>query len=229
MGLAFMNSSLRKIALARRLKTVAEAADWLSDGNLLIYPTETFFALGCTVDNSEGMNAIYTLKLRERNKPLPVLGASIACLEKIVQLNFVVKRLGEVFWPGPLSILCPALSTAPSHLQNARGEISVRITSCANAAFLCEKLGKPLVATSANLSGEPPALKPEELAPTFMEKAAASKTGVGIILWPGENGLRLPSTIISLTMEGKIRLLREGRISAQRIARAGFEVETGEA
>lgn len=209
----------------KRLQTVEDAAHWLSDGNLLIYPTETFFALGCPVSNSEGMEAIYSIKGRDHRKPLPVLGSSISNLEKIVRLDLVAKRLGEIFWPGPLSILCQALASASLQLQNANGEISVRVSSNAQARKLCEALASPIAATSANLSGKPPAMREWEFTEDFIASANASAIKVGFAGWSSVNRERLPSTIIAPKENGKIRLLRAGQISANSIVSAGFEVE----
>lgn len=192
---------------------------------MLIYPTETFFALGCPVDNSEGLKAIYDLKGREINKPLPALGSSFVNLEKLVRVDNGRRRLGEMFWPGPLSILCDALPAAPLPLRNADGEISVRITADEKAAELCEKLGTPLVATSANISGEFPAVSPEDFSAEFMVKIEASQTRVGFACWPWQNNPPLPSTVVAISGKGKIRMLREGRITAARLREAGFEFD----
>lgn len=171
------------------------------------------------------MEAIYSIKRRDHRKPLPVLGSSISNLEKIVRVDRVAKRLGEIFWPGPLSIICPALASAPIPLQNANGEISVRVSSNAKARELCEALASPLVATSANLSGEPPAMREWEFTEAFIANANASTIKVGLAGWPCENRERLPSTIVTPAENGKIRLLRLGQITANSLVRAGFEVE----
>lgn len=210
------------------LPTPGEAAEWLGRGHLLIYPTETFYALGCAANRPEAIREIYAIKGRDPKKPLPVLADSLANLKKIVEIDENALLLGRHFWPGPLSLLCAAKAEAVPYLKNPRGKTGVRLTSCAAAAEMARELGFPIVSTSANLAGEAPALAASQLSQGFLRRCAMSGGKIALAGWPMLNVVGLPSTFVDFMPGGEIVILREGQITAAMLRQAGFQLAAPE-
>jgi len=191
----------------------------LKAGGSCIYPTETFFALGCDAGNPAAVNSIFSIKGRPRSKPLPLIIGAVPQLDALTtQIHPVIAGLVERFWPGPLSILLPARSDLPAGLVNQEGLVCVRQTSHPQARRLCLDCGFALVATSANLSRGRPAVSLEDLDPELVAKVEC--------IWnagPAPEG-RSPSTIIRLGPSNRLQILRSGAIPRTSLTRAGFDL-----
>lgn len=198
------------------------AVDALLHGGVLVYPTETLYALGCDARNIAAVSRVLRLKGRPENKPLPVVVADLDGLGRILEGEMPgdVLRLGERFWPGPLSILVRTRGLAPA-VRDGEGFTSVRVTAHPLAAALCSISGAPLVATSANLSGEPAAAVPEELDPVL---AVWADLVLDQKPWPSGG---LASTVVALEGPGRLRLIRAGAVSIQALEARGFIVSSG--
>ncbi|MES9997469.1 L-threonylcarbamoyladenylate synthase [Desulfovibrio aminophilus] len=208
--------------MREELPDITAAVDALLHGGVLVYPTETLYALGCDARNIAAVSRVLRLKGRPENKPLPVVVADLDGLERILEGEMPedVLRLGERFWPGPLSILVHTRGLA-SAVRDGEGFTSVRVTAHPLAAALCAAAGAPLVATSANLSGEPAAAVPEELDPVLAVRA-------DLVLdqkpWPSGG---LASTVVALEGSGRLRLIRAGAVPVQALEVHGFTVSSG--
>jgi len=189
----------------------------------LIYPTETYFALGAGAFYPEAAARVFTLKAREKAKPLPLV------LGSLDQLSLVTKDrspelslLAEKFWPGPLSVLVPALPSLPGEVQDERGLTSVRVTPHQTAAKLCLDAGLPLIATSANKTGHPPAVRPKDLDPELCR-------AVDLVLdKPPFPGGGPASTVVGMEPGMRLFVYRQGPVSVQALKKAGFEVALNE-
>lgn len=127
-------------------------------GGLLAYPTEAVFGLGCDPLNPDAVRRLLALKQRPEQKGLILIGADFG------QLRPFVEPLGEAqmapllaSWPGPNTWLLPAAHGLPRWLRGSHATLAVRVTDHPVAAALCRACASPLVSTSANLSGHPPA------------------------------------------------------------------------
>lgn len=154
----------------------------LRSGGLLIYPTETSYALGCDATNTKAVRAIFRLKGRERGKPLPLIVASMAMAERYIQFTPPARRLAKKYWPGPLTLVLASRSRRSSTLRRrgagewarvapgiiaANGTIALRASSHSIARALSRHLGRPIVSTSANRSGCPPSFSARSALNTF--------------------------------------------------------------
>lgn len=182
---------------------LALAREHLLSGAVLLVPSETVCALVTLWSNQAGRQRIYDLKHRPEDKRLQMLAASLeqaaACG---LQASPRLQKLAEAFWPGPLTLVCPA---------EGGQSIGLRIPANDFLLDLLQGLGQPLAATSANRSGcPPPATLREALAQLdgepelVVEDMAASQSG------------GLSSTVLSLLAE-EPQLLRAGPISAEQI------------
>jgi L-threonylcarbamoyladenylate synthase len=202
--------------------TLDDACSALADGKLLIFPTETFYALGCDAMNPDAVGAVFSLKKRPLTMPLPVVIGSLSMLPLLTaHVSECAARLMETFWPGPLSIVLPSKSELPDLITSKTHRIAVRISAHPAVQALCEASGRILVSSSANLSGLPPAARPEDLAPEL-------KCGVAGIFSsaPLPSGAS-PSTVVDVRQtreENAVRVLRHGAVSLDALREAGFTV-----
>ncbi len=196
-----------------------DVIDTIIGGGVAVYPTETFYAVGCDATNPAAVRRVVEIKSRPKTKPLPILVGSMAMLEMVAEsVDDQVVRLALAFWPGALSVLVLSRETLAPEVRDADGYTSVRWTPHPLATRLCREVGAPLVATSANISGHTAVAKPSELDPellsmvdeTFLEKP-----------WP--NGGK-PSTLVRFEADGKLTILRPGAVSAEALVEKGFRL-----
>lgn len=183
---------------------LAAAKSVLERDGLLIYPTDTLYALGGRALSARACQRVRAAKRREEGKPLPVI-ASDGEQARGLGATWPVhaERLAAAFWPGPLTLVIAATPSLPDALHAGTGTVAVRVPALALARALCASAG-PLVATSANLSGEP--------APLTCADAVRAVGRSAAIALDGGPGQPLPSTIVDLTGP-EPRLLRAGPVS----------------
>jgi L-threonylcarbamoyladenylate synthase len=135
----------------------ARVGDTAGGGGVLVFPTDTFYALGANPLSSRGIAKIFALKRRSPGKPLLLL---LDSAEKVEVYASSVSRghrlLMEHFWPGPLTLLFPALSSLPEGVVSAAGEIALRVPGHRLSREVVAAAGGALTGTSANRSGDPP-------------------------------------------------------------------------
>ena len=86
---------------------IALAAQSIKDGQVVIFPTDTVYGIGCNPYDENAVNRIYTMKKRDETKPLPILGYSKHILENIVKFDEISNKIVEKFWPGQLTVVLP--------------------------------------------------------------------------------------------------------------------------
>ena len=129
-------------------------------GELIVYPTEAVMGIGCDPDNEAAVGALLALKNRPVGKGMILIADTYSRLLPYVNDNAVkLDKRTEIFssWPGPVTWLLPKSDSAPAWITGEHDTIAVRVTDHPVVKDLCEKLGKPLVSTSANPSGQAPA------------------------------------------------------------------------
>jgi len=191
----------------------------------VVYPTETFYALGACVGSAKALERVNAIKCRPRSKPLPVIIGDMAQLDVMLAPDAeawsgygTARALMERFWPGSLSIIVPARRDLPAPLRDARGFVSVRLTPNPEAKALCLLAGSPLAATSANVSGDPAVNDVGRLSPAVCLGADYVFRGT-----PEPAG-GLASTVLCPSGDGGVLLFREGAIATSAIEAAGFRV-----
>ncbi len=138
-------------------RRVARAAEFLTRGAIVAYPTEAVYGLGCLPLRLESLAMLLSLKARDPDKGLIVIAATLEQLTSLIYFPDRASRervLGT--WPGPVSWVVPARPHVPPLLRGSHSGLAVRVTQHPIAAELC-RLAGPLVATSANPAGQPPA------------------------------------------------------------------------
>tara|TARA_Y100000310_G_C20689153_1_gene821067 strand:+ start:2816 stop:3373 length:558 start_codon:yes stop_codon:yes gene_type:complete len=147
------------------MNNINQAVEALEKGNIIIYPTETSYALGADATNSEAVEKIFQTKERDRGKPLSIIVSSLEMIQKYAEIDGNTKKLIEKFMPGPLTLIVPLKTGLADNL--CKDTVAFRISSNQVAQELCEKFQKPITATSANLSGNEPIYNIDEIKNQF--------------------------------------------------------------
>jgi L-threonylcarbamoyladenylate synthase len=191
---------------------ITSCASIVSSGGVIVFPTDTVYAIGCNPYNDKAVERVFEIKGRNLARPFPVLAANINDVERVVSLGKTGKKLAAMFWPGGLTIISKLVDSALSSKVTAgQMTIGVRIPNNACAIQLLEHC-KYLVGTSANISGE-------KSARSVSEVVASSLRGFDAILDGGSTKDGQESTIIDLSSDIP-QLIREGVISVSEIERA---------
>lgn len=181
----------------------AEAVQALDRGDVIVMPTDTVYGLAARPDIAGAVEAIFAIKRRADDQPLPVLGADLTALGGVVRFDERARALGRRFWPGPLTLVLPRADSFPFDLgDDCSDTVAVRIPALEPALELLTATG-PLAVTSANRSGAPPATTAEEA-------RAALGDEVDVFIDAGRVG-GAPSTVLDLV--GGERILRQGALS----------------
>lgn len=180
-----------------------EALKTLKRGGIILYPTDTVWGIGCDATNAEAVAKIYALKQRADAKSMLVLVDSIPALERIIpDIPEVAYDLVELATK-PLTIIYDkALGVAPALIAED-GSLGVRLTQEAFSSALCRALRRPLVSTSANISGEPTPLRFSAISPEIID-------GVDYVVGYRQSDAQNspPSQIIKLGSNGEVKIIR---------------------
>jgi len=191
---------------------LADALAALVAGEAIVYPTETFYALGVDALSITALERLFAIKGREPGKPVALIAADTAMAFAVArEVPAQARVLANAFWPGPLTLVLPARDGIPAALIGADGGVGVRVSSHPIACALAAGLRGPLTATSANLAGEPPAVDPGAARRSLGDKIKIVEDG-GLAGGP-------PSTVVAINRSG-MRVLRPGAVSERQLAAA---------
>ncbi len=199
--------------------TLKRAAELMLDGHPVIFPTETFFALGSRALDADATAQVYRAKHRSTVRPLPLILGNWEQLDMVAKVSDELMPLLKKFWPGPLSVILPARLRVPDILTGGTGRVAVRLSSHPIARALAQAVGEPITSSSANISGNPAVVSASQLDKELIASVR------GILDEPPVPAGGLPSTLIEQMDNGKLRILRKGAITPEQIVAAGFEVE----
>ncbi|WJV53527.1 L-threonylcarbamoyladenylate synthase type 1 TsaC [Prodigiosinella aquatilis] len=161
----------------------------LKEGNVIAYPTEAVFGLGCDPDNETAVKQLLKLKQRPWEKGLILIAAEFSQLEPYLDLAALsAEQKAAIFasWPGPVTWVIPAKPATPRWLTGKFTSLAVRVSAHPLVKQLCLSYGKPLVSTSANLSGQLPCRSAVEVAQQFGDDFPVLHGNVGGRLNPSE-------------------------------------------
>src|SRR5258708_807161 len=131
-----------------------EAVEILKMGGTIVYPTDTVYGLGCNALDEIAVRHIFDIKNRS-SKPLPVIARDMQWVEELALLNDQTRKLAAKFWPGKFTLVLPKKEIVPAIVTTGLPSVGLRIANYEFTDKLLAAFGYPLVATSANLSGEP--------------------------------------------------------------------------
>lgn len=205
---------------------VRRVVDALRDGKLVVLPTETVYGLAALASNAAAVERLIAAKGRPAGRPLALAISGADVLKRFApNVPTLAKRLARRLWPGPLTLVLDAsdlaseLARLPETSKKAilpEGKAGFRVPRNAFVLKVLEALDEPIVLTSANLSGEPPATS-----------AADAKVGLDdrpdLIVDDGVAAFGEPSSVVEIVKTGEndkigtAKMLREGAISAEKL------------
>ncbi len=199
---------------------IQDALKLLNKGGVIIYPTETFFGIGCVVHDEAAIARVFQIKQRLFALPLPLLIAHADQLASVATPNPEteddVTLLQKLFWPGPLSLILPARLSVSPLLTGGTGNVAVRVSSHPVAAALSAGVNAALVSSSANISGKAPAILPSEVDDELLRQVDAL-----VNIPPLPSGGE-PSTLVEPLGQRQLKVLRQGAVTSLMLEQAGF-------
>jgi tRNA threonylcarbamoyl adenosine modification protein (Sua5/YciO/YrdC/YwlC family) len=194
-----------------------EGAAAIRRNELVVLPTDTVYGVGADAFSPAAVDALLSAKGRDRSMPVPVLVASPAMLEALVdQLPDTGRALIDAFWPGALTVVVRHTAHLAWDLGETRGTVAVRMPNHELARELVTRTG-PLAVSSANRSGHPPPA-------TMLDARLQLGASVAVYLDGGPSGETVPSTIVDVTAE-RPRVLRAGAVDLERLREVEPDIE----
>ncbi len=185
----------------------------LRAGELVVFPTETFYGIAADPFSPSALEKLFAIKGRDPQKPIALIAADARMAFEVArEVPNIARRLASAFWPGPLTIVLPARDGFPPQLVGPDGGVGIRVSPHPIARALCEGLGRPITATSANRSGEEPATTIQAARESLGDK-------VKVFLDGGTSQASAPSTVLACDAHG-YRIIRAGAISEREIVAA---------
>lgn len=184
---------------------VQEAAALIRNDGVVALPTDTLYCLAADPFRRDAVARLFEIKGRPAERALPLIAYDAAQVAaSIGALSALGDRLAAAFWPGPLTLLFAAPRTLGAEVTGGTGRIGVRVPAHAVARAVCRAVGRPVTATSANISGQPATANPDDVERTLGAR-------IDLLLDGGSTRGGEPSTIVDVT-EAEPRLVRAGAI-----------------
>lgn len=187
---------------------IRRAAALIRAGGLVALPTETLYGLAVDALDPVAVARLVRAKGRPEGNPIPLIVADRAMLDAVVRrVPPAAEALIARHWPGPLTLVLPAAEGIPAELVGPGGGVGLRVSADPVARAVCAAAGRPITATSANLSGDPPATT----------AGAVQLPELDLVLDDGPRDAP-PSTVVSL-LGDEPRLLRQGSLRLDGLSR----------
>lgn len=187
----------------------------LTQGGVVAVPTDTVYGLAADARSADAVRRVLDLKDRSPDSPLPLLVADIAQAEAIAgPLSGSARALAAKFWPGALTLVLPSSTELPAPVVRD-GAVGLRVPDDPICCRVIQLFGGPVTGTSANVTGKPPAMTPDEVRKQFGKR-------IDYILEAGRAGGALPSTVVRVS-DTDLSVLRGGAIAEEDVRAAWDE------
>jgi len=171
-------------------RKIRRAVDALEAGEVIAYPTDTVYGLGCDLFNKKAVDKLYQVKGIDRSQMLAFVCQSLGEVARYAVMHDAVYRVLKQYLPGPYCFILEATREVPRLIQTPRRTVGVRIPKHAVALALAAELGRPIISSTAARHGEAPDPDPREVDLTF--------PGLALVLDAGAGGT-VPTSIVDLT------------------------------
>ena len=196
------------------IKELKEASEYIKEGKLVLFPTETVYGIGADGLNEEAVKKIFIAKGRAQDNPLILHVSNIEMIERIAKnISTLEYKLINAFFPGPLTIILNKKDIVPKNVSANLDTVGVRMPENIIAHDLIELSNTPIAAPSANISGRPSGTNIQDIFEELNNR-------VDYIIDGGETNIGLESTVIRV-IEGKIHILRPGKITYNDLIKYG--------
>lgn len=183
---------------------IKKAIEVLKQGGIILYPTDTIWGIGCDATNEEAVEKLYAIKQRDKSKSMLIL------LDNPIKLQTYIQEVPDIAWDlidltdKPLTIILDGAKNLATNLISNDGSIGIRITAEDFSRELCMRFRKPIVSTSANITGQPSPQSFNQIDPEIFEL-------VDYVVEYRQNEMskQTPSSIIKLEANGNINIIRK--------------------
>lgn len=186
-------------------EVIRRAVQHIESGRVVAIPTETYYGLAADPENEEALARLFSIKQRPEHKPILIL---ISAIDQLYRYTATIpveyNRLIDRYWPGPLTLVFPARDHVPILLTGGTGTVGIRLTSDNTARRIIDMLGKPITATSANLSNHEPARNINQVMEAFGENIADAVDGGQSSEGPGSTVIRVVNGSLCLARAGRV-------------------------
>jgi L-threonylcarbamoyladenylate synthase len=193
-------------------EAIEEAVRVVSKGGVIIYPTDTVYGIGCDATNEDAIKRVFRIKKRQEDKAVPLLVSDLEMARKVAHFNDRIEKMLLSVWPGPITVLLSKKYSLPRIVVGSKPTIALRIPDYKMTHYMLVLCGVPLVATSANLSGQPSSNKIEEV----IEQFKKADLRPDLVLDAGDLKFSEPSTILDLST-GKPIITRVGLVNKKKL------------
>ena len=188
---------------------INQIIDAYEKGQIIVFPTDTVYGIGCNPFNKDSISRIYDIKKRNGEKRFPILGFSKKDLKNIVKFNSKAEKISEKFWPGQITMLLPIRKEITNQIEN-NGKLAVRVPNNECVLSILKQC-KLIIGTSANISGEESILDSNDCKQKLPE--------IDVLVDAGKITSLGESTIIEF-VDDELKIIREGSISKDEIENA---------
>lgn len=181
-------------------RKIRRAVDALEAGDIIGYPTDTVYGLGCDLMNKKALDRLYQMKGMPRTRPLAFVCRDLTEVSRFAVMHNHIFRTLRAHLPGPYTFIVEATREVPRVVMTPRKTVGIRVPAHPVTQALIAELGRPILTTTACLPGEEPFVDPRDIAEEFPTLA--------LVIDAGNSGV-LPSTIVDLTGDSPV-IVREG-------------------
>ena len=181
-------------------RKIKRAAELIDAGEVIAYPTDTVYGLGCDLFNKKAIDRLYQFKQMPRSHNLSFICPDLSDIARYAIVDNQQYRLLRRLLPGPYCFILEATREVPKIVQSKKKTVGIRIPENAVVHALVRELGRPIITTTAAMDGQEPFADPAEIDDAF--------PGLALVLDAGGGGL-VPTTVVDLTT-GEIEVVREG-------------------
>lgn len=197
---------------------INKASEYIINGDVVVFPTETVYGIGADATNKEAVDKIFKAKKRPQNNPLIVHVCDINMLNSVAKnIGVIEKKLIDKFWPGPLSIILDKQELIPSNVTAGLDTVAVRMPSDKIALEFIKISNKPIAAPSANISSKPSGTCIEDIYDELEFKVSYFLNG-------GNSKVGIESTVVRV-IDGEVNILRPGKITKEDIEKVVDKVK----
>jgi len=194
-------------------EAIIEAAKTMLAGGVVIFPTDTVYGLGCDATDEGAISRIFKIKKRDEKKPLAVIVRDIEMAKKVAFIETKkIERALEIIWPGAVSVILWRRYKLPESITPGLQTIGLRIPDYKLTYLLSENMGRPYVATSANIAGQPATTKLSQVLQYFEKEFFKPD----LILDAGDLKFCEPSTVLDLSGQ-KPKIVRIGPVNKKKL------------
>lgn len=181
-------------------RKIRRAVDALLAGEVIGYPTDTVYGLGCDISSKKAVDKLYQIKPMDRSHPLAFICPDLSEIARYAIVDNQIYRVLRRFLPGPYCFILEATREVPRILQTKRKTIGIRVPNHEVTTAMVRELGRPVISTTAQRPGQEPHVDPNEIDDDFK--------GLGLVIDSGAGGL-VPTTVVDLTVSPP-QVIREG-------------------